>query len=236
MQYARVPPGITKRRNVRRAYAGPLYQGGQYYARDILPRPMMGRRATADSESKFFDTALAFTYDLTEEIPATGQLSLIPQGVTESTRVGRKCVVQSISLRGVASFAPATVATASTVITTMIVLDKQANGAAAVLTDIFTGNPQKTYRNLSNSSRFMVLKRWDRVLEPKAGATAAYNTAVQYYNYQKKCNIPLEFSSTTGAITELKSNNIFLVAVSSASAADDLVTFTGSVRLRFSDN
>jgi len=65
-----------------------------------------GRFAGRGAELKFFDTATSFSIDTSPEVPATGQLVLIPQGVTESTRVGRKCVIRSIQGRWDLRFNP----------------------------------------------------------------------------------------------------------------------------------
>jgi len=51
--------------------------------------------------------------------------------------------------------------------------------------------------------------------------------------YFMRLNIPLKYSGSTGAITELKTNNIFIMA--SAFASDDLVSVSGTTRLRYSD-
>ena len=50
-------------------------------------------------------------------------------------------------------------------------------------------------------------------------------------DWYKKVDIPMDWSSTTGAITEIRSNNIFLTA--GAAGFDDVVTFSGTCRLRF---
>lgn len=193
-----------------------------------------GRYAPLGDETKFFDTTLSFLIDSTSEVPATGQLVLIPQGVTESTRVGRKCVVKSISIRMSFTFVPAAAATASVHFRICLILDKQCNGAAAVASDVFTADTMVFgFRNMSNSSRFQVLKSWDRIIEPGAGVTTAYNNSRLVILHTKPCNIPLEFSSTTGAITELKSNNLFLLAQSVG--GDDLVQVAGASRVRFTD-
>lgn len=191
-----------------------------------------GRFTGPNAENKFFDTAISFTFDTTGEVPATGQLSLIPQGVTESTRVGRKCTVKSIQLRGIA-YSSATIP--QDLCYLYVVLDKQCNGAAAAVTDVLTSNVMSTALiNLSNSERFVILKRI--LLSPKAGAgvSAAYAPALVRFDFYHKCNIPLEFSSTTGAITEIKSNNIFLLA-GCTGTSDDAISCAGSARLRFSD-
>lgn len=186
-------------------------------------------------ELKFFDTALSFNIDATGEVPATGQLCLIPQGVTESTRVGRKCTLKSIEMKFDTLLVPAAAANSATVSAIYVVLDKQTNGAAAAATDVFTGTVMpNALRNLANSQRFVILKKFVWAQNSAAGVTTAYNNTVRHFEFYKKLNIPLEFSSTTGAITELKSNNIFLLAGSNP--LDDLVQVSGNVRLRFSDN
>jgi len=194
-------------------------------------RPYYGRQ---QGEVKFFDTALSFNVDSTPEVPATGQLCLIPQGVTESTRVGRKCVIRSIQLRATMQNAPGAAATADSTVYMWLILDKQCNGAAAAATDVFTNvGVQAMLPNVANSERFTILKKWTITFNPAAGATTAYNSTRRELDYYRKCNIPLEFSSTAGAISELKSKNLFLIA--GAVNQDDLTSVAGTCRLRFSD-
>lgn len=189
-------------------------------------------RTPADGEVKFFDTGVSFTFDATGEVPANGQLSLIPQGDTESTRDGRKAVIKSIQLRGNLIYAPGAGATAATTVYLYIILDTQCNGAAAAVTDVFTSSAMGTnFINLANSGRFRIIKKLSYTFNPSAGATTAYNDEIRKVEYFKRCNIPMQWSSTTGAITEIRSNNIFLMAGSTNS--DDAVTASLNARLRF---
>lgn len=194
-----------------------------------------GRRAIQSGfkpELKFFDTALGFTFDTTGEVPASGQLALIPQGDTESTRDGRLAYIKSIQMRGTLTFAPAAAATAATVCYLYLILDTQANGAAAAITDVFTTNGMgDNFLNLNNSSRFRIIKRWIFEFNPPAGATTAYNNTIKAFEYYKRCNIKIDWNSTAGAITEIRSNNLFLMA--GAVGSDDTVTMAGNCRLRF---
>jgi len=183
------------------------------------------------AEKKFFDTAISFNFDNTMEVPATGQLALIPQGDTESTRDGRKAVVKSIQIRGALTFAPAAAASAGTITYLYLILDTQTNGAAAAITDVFTSNvSHSNMLQLNNSGRFRILKKWVHVYNSGAGVTTAYNIVTKSLEFFKKCNVPLDWNGTAGAITELRSNNIFLMA---GSSSDDLVNFDGTCRLRF---
>jgi len=184
-------------------------------------------------ELKFFDTALSFNFDVTGEVPASGQLALIPQGDTESTRDGRLAVIKSIQIRGVATFSPGAAANAQTQNFLYLILDTQANGAAAAITDIFTSNLLSTAMlNLNNSGRFRILKRWNLGFQAQAGVSTAYNDMSKQIEFYKRCNIKMDWSSTTGAITEVRSNNIFLAAGCS-SGFDDNTAFVGTCRLRF---
>lgn len=186
------------------------------------------------TELKFFDTGAAWTFDSTAEVPANGgQTVLIPQGDTESSRDGRIATVKSIQVKGSMTWAPAAGAAASTNCFLYVILDKQCNGAAAGVTDVFTSSSlQAAFHNLANSDRFVILKkkRWN--FTSQAGVTTAYGPVVKICDFYKRLDIPITYSSTTGALTEIKSNNIFLIAGCDASG-DDLVSFAGSIRVRF---
>lgn len=194
---------------------------------------LRGRYASAGGELKFFDTALSFLVDGTGEVPATGQLVLIPQGVTESQRVGRKCTIRSIQLKMSLLFNPAAGGGfCQTFI--YLVLDKQANGAAAAATAVLTSTGFNTaLPNLNNSGRFKILKVWVHNHVSQAGVDGAYNDVLKHIAYYKSCNIPIEYDSTAGAITEIRSNNVFLLA--GAFGTDDTVTVDGVCRVRYLD-
>jgi len=192
-----------------------------------------GRYAGPHAELKFDDTTLSHNIDSTAEV--TTQLLSIAQGVTEIQRIGRKCTIKSIQVKALLTFAPTAAATAAGNTWIYIILDKQTNGAAAAPTDIFTTtNVNTAMINMDNSSRFVVLKKWVHNWGSQAGVTAAYNNQVKTINWYKKCNYDIEWSGTTGAITELRSNNIFMYCGSSP-LIDDLVSVSGVCRVRFSD-
>lgn len=196
---------------------------------------MYSRKRARAAEDKFFDTDLSFNLDITGEVPATGQLVLIPQGATESTRIGCKCVIESIHLRGTATCVFGASAAGATIGYWFLVLDKQCNGAAAAITDIFTNADLSTAMyNRSNSDRFVILRKWEHVYMSSAGATTAYNNVPMSFDIYKKCTIPIEYSSTAGAITEIRSNNIFLCAGTDG-RSDDIIQCVGTCRVTFSD-
>lgn len=192
------------------------------------------------SERKFLDIALSATADLNGEIPATGgQICLIPQGVTQSTRVGRIATIKSVQFNGHFKLqSQPTVGCSAEVVHFVLVLDKQANGAAASVTDLYTTSDMGIAMiNMANSSRFTILRHFRTTLQMVLSTNntgeevSGESKAVKFYH---KCNIPIEFSSTTGALTEIKSNNIFWMLGSSYT--DDLVACAGTTRIRFDDD
>lgn len=188
-------------------------------------------------ELKFFDTALTITIDSTMEISssaATGQVALIPQNDTESGRDGRVCSIKSIYMKGNMFFAPGAGANATAKVFIWIIQDTQANGAVPTQAEVFTGtDASSALHNLSNNQRFKVLGRITREFQAQAGVTTAYNAVVHCFEFYKKLNFVMNFNAAAGAITEIRSNNIFLAYGSVV--ADDLITLTGNCRLRFSD-
>jgi len=186
-------------------------------------------------ELKFFDTELAGQIDTTGAILTTGgQVNLIPQGDTGSSRDGREVTVKSLYVKISLRLYPGIAAVMSGSAFIYIILDKQCNGAAITdILDVFTDDFLPTAMlNLTNSNRFVVLKHWCIPMNPQAGATTALNSHNVCFDYYKKLDLKLQFSGATGAITEIRSNNIF-IAVGSTGVADDAITLTGTCRLRF---
>lgn len=198
-------------------------------------RAKQARLMKVPEELKFFDTAVSFTPDSTLEVPATGQWALIPQGDTQSTRDGRLARIKSIYFRGELS-GPSTAVNLSAFYM-WVVQDKQANGAAAAASDVFTGSLATTcLRNLNNFKRFKILHK-EEVSPNKAGAmpvvAAQTNFLIWPFEFFLNCNILMDWNSTAGAITEITQNNIFIVAGVSGSGVDDQYSVAGNARLRF---
>jgi len=119
----------------------------------------------------------------------------------------------------------------------MVVLDKQCNGAAPNVDDILETTDWQSFNNLANKNRFRTLYDKTFVLNPlSASGDGTANDFGEYdraFTFFKKCSIPIEFDSTTGAITEIKSNNLVILAISDTS--NTVTTMNSKIRLRFSD-
>lgn len=211
-----------------RAGRGYLRTGG-YYGR------FRGRRALAGGETKFFDTDIA-----SSNIPAAtgaiiGSLNLIPQGVTESTRVGRKCTIKKIHMKLAINSSPTT--TNPSRMRVIVFIDKQANGAnIAAATDILETVSTNSFRNLANIGRFRILMDKTKTFNLRINAASTSSMGlVHTINKSWNVDLPIEFSSTTGAITEIRSNNIGILYLTET-AAGDTQDAVGTVRVRFSDS
>lgn len=188
-------------------------------------------------ELKFWDLS-----PLDAEIAIAGTIvqsscNLIPQNTTESGRLGRKCIIKQIMFKYNILKPKATDPLfGSDTIRVVMYLDKQANGAAATVTDILEGNNFLEFNNLANRGRFKILYNKVHKINGNAygGDVAGGEQPTIEVNgsFYKKCHIPLEFSGTTGVLTEIKSNNIGLMLLS-RNGTNTKVSFQSRIRLRF---
>jgi len=233
---ARAALASYRKFTVPKKYQGYLRTGGFYGRYNRFDQRVMRGLGV---EKKFLDTACNDpSLDTTWTQVATGSsIHVIPQGTTGSTRIGRKVTLTDINLHGHAgSGSTNDVETAPVPIQVKVavVLDRQANGAVPAATDIWTTSTSvNSFLNLANKGRFKILYMWNETLHPTAGAGAGdaendWAGELKIINWSKKVKIPIEFDSTTGAITEVKSNNITIWTC--ASSAVGSVTLTSRVR------
>ncbi len=226
----------------RAAYSG--LKRGKYVLQRSMPGTTRrvgyyGRYPPSGGELKFHDV------DLDDAVVASGaaitaSINLVPQGVTEVQRVGRKCSIRRIQWRYNVTL-PQTVdsgtPTAGDSIRVILFKDRQANGATATTANILESDNWQSFLNLVNSGRFQILM--DRVHDlNRLTLTSTQNadtfdscTVSKSFTFYKTCNIPIEFDGATGAITEIRSNNLGVLLISSSNVCG----FNSKFRLRFSD-
>ncbi len=227
--FARAPAGTTRKK--RKFTLGADRVGGYYGRYAGGPNARAGERKFHDLDLD--DNIIASTGTVTDS------LNKIAQGVTESQRIGRKCTIKSIlwsyDTKLPESDAVATFS-APDAVRMIMFLDKQCNGATAAVLDILENADFHSFRNLANSSRFVVLMDKRFVINYHNGASDGNGVVSQaqeimYGSFHKNCDIPIEFDSTTGAITEIRSNNIGVLLIS----VNGTPVFKSKLRLRFSD-
>ncbi len=188
--------------------------------------------AAARGERKFFDLAFDDT-----SVPNTGTIldsaNEIAQGTGEDDRLGRKCTIVRFDWRYTIQLLAGTTADASEIIRVIIYLDKQCNGVTATVANILETVDYQSFYNLSNSNRFSILYDKTHAINATAafGATGDGTIAKSIARrFGKNCRIPLEFSSTTGIISEIRSNNIGILLIARDGG---IASFQSSIRLRF---
>ena len=181
------------------AYGGSMSQGGVPGGGVVKLKKQI-----PSVECKFFDSpiALAGATQVWTRIDNNAMLSGIVQGTGPQQRVGRKIKVVGIIVRyafqvnqGPYCFD--------------LVRDKQCNGVAATSTQIYTLPLE--YGSLPNpfeETRFQFLKRIESY-NPAQASDVSTSTACSI-SFVKKCNIVVEYNASTGAVSDLTSDNVQL--------------------------
>lgn len=194
-----------------------------------------GRFTGANAELKFHDV------DHDDAAIATGgtvipSVVLIAQGVTESTRIGRKCVVKKIGWKYEIFRNASTNPADNDQVRVILFQDKQCNGATAAVLDILETADYQSFRNLANTQRFNILH--DKSYDMNAMAGGGDGTTIDqfafshHHDFYKVCTIPMEFDGTDGTLGTITSNNIGTLLISEFGNSGMRSKF----RIRFSDS
>ncbi len=240
-----MPPRKRSRKGAMVTYRPVQRQRTQRYGTVVPYAPKAAqlaaaRRALRSEELKFHD----FTFDDTN-MASVGSVedsvNHIAQGITEKTRIGRKCTIKKIGWRlnvGLAEEANVDDVGNGDVARIILYLDKQANGATAAVTDLLETADFQSFNNLANKGRFRVLMDRTYSLNRAVAATDGTNTATtpevnEHDTFWKDVNIPIEFDNTAsaGEITTIRSNNIGILTISK----NGIAFLKSEMRLRFLD-
>lgn len=184
----------------------------------------------------------------------------IAAGTSPQERVGRKCTIKSINIRGrVKCASSGDFAQACDNVRMILFQDTQANGSVPLVTDLLASTNYNSFNNLDNKQRFRVLAEKTFSINQQAGGAYGYNggysvpaaasgnqagysvpadsaqlqvaECTRQFSFFHKCSIPLEFSGDTGHDNELRSNNIWLLMISEEQRAN----YEYRCRVRFTD-
>ncbi len=201
-------------------------------------RRLIGASCSAPFESKVHDVTYAsdaFATTTAAIDHAAGEsLLLIPQGVDNNERVGRSICVSSIQVDGRIRLVAGVAASGGhNLVKVQLVLDKQCNGADATILDVVETATIDSYRNLANAKRFKILAT--KVINLQGsfygnGTDTKSGPVGVPFTLYKKLSLPVVYDSTAGAVTELQTNNLFLMGSMSESVT---ANFLGKVRIRF---
>lgn len=189
-------------------------------------------RSSSVSELKFKDNAFITTITSAGVIlPSTNSLVNIAVGTGPNERIGRQIKVKSINAyltlqKNSSSYATDT-------IRIMLVLDTQCNGTAPAITDILQTASVNSFRNMANSKRFVVLKDSEINITSATYDGTNFATVHRQLEFFRKVNYSIEYDQnmSTGAISTIRSNNLFLVALTNYAS----ISVNGTVRIRYDD-
>jgi len=184
-------------------------------------------------ECKFFDTSLTINGAVQNwtQIDSGNILCGIVQGTGPSERIGRKIKVVGFVVRLGFFVAPGGWCFD-------LVRDKQCNGAAATAAQIYSVT--NAYGGLPNpfeETRFQFLKRMEN-FNPAQALTQAGgtpNVTECCVSFVKKVAMTVEYNATTGAITDLTSDNVQLYCNSSGSTTPISPVTKGFIRVLYTD-
>ncbi len=245
------------RRGYRRAYTttgGKRLRGNPVVRRIVhIPAPLVGRArvggfygryaGSTAPELKFKDTTIALTTIANTGTILSPSINLVKQGNGESEMVGRKFVIKSIMARITVRFPADTDAALGNVLggdpyRVCLVLDKQANGAAGTIAQVFEDTDIESMNDLEFSQRFVIIKEWKGTFN--VDVAFDNNTNLYFHGHQqrcfkwyKKCNIPIEMGPNAGArvIADVRSNNLIVMGFTSGGKTQMSYRF----RIRYAD-
>lgn len=177
-------------------------------------------------------------------IPSLGTIkdsfNEIADGTNEQQRNGRRVIIHLIQWQGVFELPAQPVGVTALPpdeVRVILYVDKQCNGATATVSDFFPSSDIHSYYTLDQSDRFNILYDQRHVIN--YGGITQSNPANYFVQSPNKipftievpCSVKLQFSGATGALTEIRSNNIGALLISSRGVS----YITSRARLRFTD-
>lgn len=186
-------------------------------------------------EKKYIDTS--FTGQSCDNGGALSLLNGTQHGTSNQQRIGEKITIKNIELNGVLTTNTTNVFSAYAKI--MLVYDKQPNGSAFSLANLINtiGGvylPWST-RNSTYAARFVVLKNFYINLTLQ-GSTSSNSPTEKGIKRYMKCNVPVQYNGgNVGDVTDITTGSLYAVFLSDKSSTY-APSFSGSIRLRFSDD
>jgi len=180
-------------------------------------------------------------------------LNLIRAGSSFFNRIGRKIEMKSIHLKGYLN--PVRTNAAADYARVMLVYDAQTNGTAPAIADILQDTDQAgtnatgvfSSANLNNRDRFKILCDY-RIVLPSLTVTAGVVTnpgfidpvtaAFDLERFVKLKGLVTQFKadSSPAVIGDIATGGLFLVTFGGTPSGSEGFQFTGSFRIRYTDN
>lgn len=190
-------------------------------------------------EMKSLDAVLSIT-STSSAAQLIGQFLAVSTGTAADQRIGKNITLKKICIRGNISYFPNISYNGQPTYDMWLVLDTQTNGALPTVLDVFDNLfAWLAFPNIMNTSRFIILKHWSLSQNLQAIYAAAPAITALHWKIDEEIDLPnvkMTYSGTTGAITEIKSNNLLVIAGGFVySPGGDSYELDATVRTYFTD-
>jgi len=187
----------------------------------------------AAGDAKYFDTATA-TYAANTTGSIT-HLSIVPQGTTVNSRIGKAFRCTSVSVRG---RVVADTTTTEALAAAYLVWDYQPNKALAAVTDILDAANANAFPKRENAGRFKIIKKWQYELlgNTTTPATGQEGHAIDdFVKLGSDKNVLCTAADTTGVIGNTIEGALLFVTVGAIAAGTADANFLVGFRLNYQD-
>lgn len=223
--------GLSARRRQVMSARGPPGNTRRSVSRFVREMPVRAPAPSIIHEMKYKDVDSA-TY-VADTTGAVTYLTSISGGDSMVTRQGARIRLCGTQVRGkVVAGTAGTLAQA----TLVLVYDRQANGAAPAITDVYETANSASFQAVINRSRFAILGHWTYTIvgnstTPTSGREEALVDLKTVYD------LPTVFNDAgAAAITNLISGSLHMLTFGDTAAGTGAPNFTVQVRTYFADN
>ncbi len=190
-----------------------------------------------DPEIKWRDNVIVFSGDLTAGAIAPN-LVFIAEGDSKLQRIGREVTILHMELRYDVELPESHLATRpkkGDVARMIIYVDKQCNGASALITDVLLLASYLSPYNVENEDRFVIL--YDHSTDANYGGLTSnplmtqfdQSAVIKHYEMQMNLNIPIDYSGVAGFTSQITSNIMGMIVLTRFADTN----ISGWLRLRF---
>jgi hypothetical protein len=185
------------------------------------------KRLGTPVETKYIDKSISQNMD------TNGTITLLngcATGTTISTRIGRQVVVSSIEFS--VTVGPTVTTGTDQIDRLLIVYDRQADGAAPIITDVLAASDSMSLFNPDNSKRFAII--YDKVFAVSGYADSS--SAVVTGHIVRRMNKLIQYNSgNAGTVADINSGAMYLISLGSAAPGATAGYVAGRLRVNFND-
>lgn len=203
-------------------------------------------QARVRDEMKTCDTALTsgkLNFDSTSIVDnMMQQLNAIPQNTSPIGRIGKRCIMKALQIRGHIFVGTATVYER---ISLMLVYVRNVNAITGTtvlpaITEILATQSSISLTNRDYASKHKILRRWDYVLTGNRTTPTTGREGMpfeEYIVFKKPLLVQYTGISTTGVYNEVEKGALLLISLGlSANGSTTTPVFVGNSRLYFSES